>query len=128
MELLKKKPLTPEQKAFLNKIAWRLTQGWTTKEQIMQEFKLGDRKARDCISAIAKVIPIISLSNGKGYKRAIDYRDFDLVISARNELNSRIRELELRRNCLNNFLRKFVDAEMRGESLWQKEECSPSRL
>lgn len=110
---MKNKPLTAEEKKLLNSIAKELAYRWITKQEIMGQFNLSERRTRDCVSLIAKRVPIISKSNGKGYKRAIGDADFDDAIQARNELNSRIRELTARRDVLNKFLNKFAYKEMK---------------
>lgn len=103
-ELLKDKPLTQEERVLLNKIAKELAVRWMQKKDIQDLFNIHERKARDCVSTIAKKVPVISLSSGKGYKRCMGLQDLDLALQSRNELDSRIRELTERRNRLNEFI------------------------
>ena len=115
-ELLKDKPMTQKDKEMLNSMAKMLAVDWMTKPEIMKMFRLGERKARDCVNAIAKRVPIMSLSSGKGYKWARSIDDPDNAIAARNELRSRKKEMQEREERLTEFINSFVINEKEGQS------------
>ena len=62
-----------------------------------------ERKVRMLLSYIAKVKPLISTSNQKGYYIARKKEDKDAVIHQWNEIDSRIKELDERRKPLIKF-------------------------
>lgn len=109
-ELLKNEPvLTQKQKDELNMVARLLAKKWATKSEI--QTMLGgcnERTARDYISTIAKKVPVISISDDKGYKRAMTKEDLELAIRSRDELRSRINQLKLRLEPLEKFINYYA--------------------
>lgn len=66
-----------------------------------------DRKLRIVLSNIAKVKPLISTSDQKGYYIAKTKADLELVRHQWLEIDSRIEELEARKAPLINFYEKY---------------------
>lgn len=73
-EQIKNKQYNEEQKDTLNKVAKMLGRG-TTKEEVMQELNTSERQARDIISSIGYIYPVISNASEKGYKLALTETD-----------------------------------------------------
>lgn len=65
-----------------------------------------ERKVRDLLSKIAKVKPLISTSDQKGYYIARKVEDLEAVTHCWKEIDSRIAELEERRKPLIDFYEK----------------------
>lgn len=68
------KTYTEEQKQNLNRVAKLLKQG-TTKEDVMELLNTNERTARDYISSIGYMYPIISSAGEKGYRFALTPED-----------------------------------------------------
>lgn len=66
-----------------------------------------DRKLRIVLSNIAKVKPLISTSDQKGYYIAKTKADLEAVTHQWKEVDSRIEELEARKAPLINFYEKY---------------------
>lgn len=91
------KPITPNMKSksvrLLN--AFKQTYGYLTKTQIGEIIGSTDeRTARDVVAHLRKSYPIISTSDGRGYKLARKRSDLEEAEHALAELSSRIEELE----------------------------------
>ncbi len=84
--------LTDEQRFRLNSIYRMLVKG-TTKEEISNQFGCSERQARDYISYIKKVKPVIAVSSSKGYKVARTIEDVELAKQTLNEIRSRKQDL-----------------------------------
>ena len=99
------KPITDNMKDKANALYNIMKDGkWHTKDEL--GLRLGiknERSVRDVISTLSKRRPIISTSDGKGYKMALYVKDMEEVKHARAELDSRIAELTERRQCLDEF-------------------------
>ena len=83
-----------------------------TKEFICQSLgweynSSAERKVRDLLSKIAKVKPLISTSDQKGYYIARKVEDLEAVKHQQFEILSRIKELEERLNPLKIFIEQF---------------------
>lgn len=94
--------LTDENKRKMNEL-WRIMKRRTvTKQEIMTIFTVSERVARDMISEIAQRCPVISLSNGKGY-RAVDITnplDYADAVHCYNENRKRAEEILKRNDAL----------------------------
>lgn len=99
------KPITANMKEKANAIYLILKDGkWHTKEELGERLGIkNERSVRDVISTLSKRRPIISTSDGKGYKMALYVKDIEDVKHAWLELDSRIEELTARRECLIKF-------------------------
>lgn len=108
----KKPELTEKQKERANDVYRYLkTYGVSTKQELCNflDWKYNssnDRRIREILSILAKKVPIISLSNQKGYKLAT-IKDMDDVIHQWKEFDSRIKEMEARRKPLIDFYSKY---------------------
>lgn len=101
------KPMTENQKINGNKLyKFMKNNDIVTKEQMLDCLgwdKTKDRQLRDLISCIAKRVPVISTSDSKGYKIAQTKQDLKDVVHQWKELDSRIEELQKRREPLIKF-------------------------
>ena len=101
------KPMTENQKMNGNKLyKFMKNNDVVTKEQMLDCLgwdKSKDRQWRDLISCIAKRVPVISTSDSKGYKIAQTKQDLKDVVHQWKELDSRIEELQKRREPLIKF-------------------------
>ena len=99
------KPITPKMAEKANALYVIMMDGkWHTKEELGTLLGIkNERSVRDVISTLSKRKPIISTSDGKGYKLAIYVKDMEEVRHARAEIDSRIAELTERRQCLDEF-------------------------
>lgn len=89
---------------------------WHTKEELGEKLGIkNERSVRDVISTLSKRKPIIATSDGKGYKMAMRVCDKDEVRHAWMEIDSRIEELEARRETLKAFYDK---AQAKGGKQW----------
>lgn len=104
--LKEEKPLTEESKIKLREAA-RLLANWLEKRDIQNHFDCTERHARDMISTLSKRIPIIAVSDRKGYKCARKVEDLELVRQSMAEIDSRIRELFARKEPLLEFIKKY---------------------
>lgn len=108
---IKKPTLTDNQKYYANAIYVYLRDSGTyrTKEQICKylgwEYPKMDRQLRDLISQLAKVKPIISTSDSRGYKLAQTTEDMEEVKHQAMELQKRANEIMARITPLQNFMR-----------------------
>lgn len=99
------KELTSEQKQRLNAIYRMLIPG-TTKEEISATFDISERQARDYVSYIKKVKPVIATSAMKGYKIARTMADLELAKQTAREIKSRIEDLNESYKPLIKFIEK----------------------
>ena len=91
--------LTEENCAKLNALVRVMRMKTVTKQEVMAMFQTSERTARDMLSEIAKKCPVVSLSNGNGYRiinkaNPTDYQD---AVHAYNENKKRAEEI-LKRN------------------------------
>lgn len=102
------KPITQNMKDKANTLYRIMQDGkWHTKEELGTLLGIkNERSVRDVISTLSKCRPIISTSDGKGYKMALYVKDMEEVKHARAELDSRIAELTERRQCLDEFYKQ----------------------
>lgn len=111
MEQKIQKPMTENQKINGNKLyRFMMLNGQVTKEQMLNFLgwdSKKDRQLRDLISCIAKKVPVISTSDSKGYRIAKTKGDLEAVVHQWKEIDSRIAELEARKNPLVKFYDKF---------------------
>lgn len=77
-----------------------------TKEEIAAHFNISERSARDMVSAVAKLQPIIATSDQRGYRLAGTLKDYNDAKHQWAELDSRIAELEARKKPLIRFCEK----------------------
>lgn len=101
------KPMSQNQKDLGNQLyKFMMKNGTVTKDQMLVELgwdKSKDRQIRDLLSMIAKKVPVISTSDKKGYKIAKTQADLDEVTHTWKELDSRIDELNARKEPLIKF-------------------------
>lgn len=104
-----KKPITENMKQKCNDF-WRYMKSkndYVTKAELMSHFNIkNERTVRDVISTLASRAPIISTSDNKGYKLAINESDLELVEHTWAELSSRVEELQKRIEPLIKFTDK----------------------
>lgn len=68
-----------------------------TKEEVCQICGVGsERQAREIISTLATIKPIISTSDSKGYRMAVSQNDIEDARHCWAELSSRMEEIEKR--------------------------------
>ena len=104
----KKPEFTKEMRARLNKMYELLKQKFWSKEDLINEFQLGERQIRMMIEVISHRFPVISTSGtNKGYKIATCEADLEYVDNTWGELSSRITKLEERIEPLIKFRKKF---------------------
>lgn len=114
MEIERPKPMSQKEKDMGNKLYVFLKQQTApVSKQVLCEL-LGmeynpssDRRLRLIIAELAKIKPIISTSDKRGYKLAQSPNDFDEVAHQWAELDSRIKELEARKKPLIEFYEKI---------------------
>lgn len=101
------KPMSENQKENGNKLyRFMKYNDFVTKEQMLAHLgwdKTKDRQLRDLISMIAKKVPVISTSDSKGYKIAKSPADLEEVEHQLKEFDSRIQEIEKRKEPLWKF-------------------------
>ena len=101
------KPMSENQKENGNKLyRFMKYNDFVTKEQMLAYLgwdKSKDRQLRDLISLIAKKVPVISTSDSKGYKIAKSSADLEEVEHQLKEFDSRIQEIEKRKEPLWKF-------------------------
>ena len=99
------KPITDKMREKANALFVIMKDGkWHTKEELGAKLGIkNERSVRDVISTLSKRRPIISTSDGKGYKLALYVSDMEDVRHTWMELDSRIEELEARRQSLIEF-------------------------
>jgi len=90
---LKNQELTETTRMRLNKI-YSMLKTSTTKEEIMDSLDINERVSRDLISYIKKRFPVISNSQNKGYRIALNYQDLDDAKQTIAEAKSRIKDLQ----------------------------------
>ena len=90
---VKNSDLTPQMRAKLNS-AYKMLKVKTTKEEIMKYLGVSERSARDLISYIKKVFPVISNSASKGYRIAQTEDDLADAEQTVSEIKSRIQDLQ----------------------------------
>ncbi len=93
-----------ERKAQLNALFRVMCDKTVTKEDVMGMFGVGERVARDMISEIAKVRPVISFSDRRGYRVACRPEDLTDARHALLDIRSRQSEMERRALMLEQFL------------------------
>ncbi len=100
--------LTDDNRRMINDLARMLLKRTVTKQEIMRIYGVSERTARDMVSEIAKRVPIISLSNGKGYRRinrsAPEANDVADARHAYNENRKRAEEILKRNDPIADFL------------------------
>ena len=96
--------MTEERRAQLNALYRMMCERTVTKEDVMRAFGVGERLARDMISEIAKVKPVIALSDRRGYRVALRVDDMRDARHALADIRSRQREMERRALMLEQFL------------------------
>ena len=105
------KPMSENQKENGNKLyRFMKYNNFVTKEQMLAHLgwdKTKDRQLRDLISMIAKKVPVISTSDSKGYKIAKSSADIEEVEHQLKEFDSRIQEIEKRKEPLWKFRDKI---------------------
>ena len=62
------------------------TEYFTTRKELERRTGLSDRKVRIEITKLKETVPVISHSNGKGYRLAKDFQDFNTFNEAKQEL------------------------------------------
>lgn len=105
------KPMTENQKKYGNMLyKFMKNNGCVTKTQMLAALgwdNSKDRQLRDLISQIAKKVPVVSTSDSRGYYIPKDEKDIELVKHQKNELVSRINELQQRVTPLNKFIEEI---------------------
>lgn len=83
-------------------------ENYVSKEQIGVYLGIkNERSVREVISLLATKKPILSKSNSKGYKLAKSINDLEDLKNVWMEIDSRIEELEKRREPLIKFYEKY---------------------
>lgn len=93
------------------------TEYFTTRKELERRTGLSDRQVRIEISKLKEIVPVISHSNGKGYRLAKDFQDFNTSDEAKqelvevehciNEINSRKRSLNKTKKTYETYVRKL---------------------
>ena len=93
------------------------TEYFTTRKELEKRTGLTDRKVRTQISKLKETVPVISHSNGKGYRLAKDFQDFNTANEAKqeleeiehciNEINSRKRSLDKTKRTYETYVKKL---------------------
>lgn len=93
------KQLTADMQSKVNRLYGYLYEkkDYCTKTQLMCFMQItSERAIREIMSVLAKKVPIISTSDKKGYKLAINESDLELVEHTWAEISSRVEELQKR--------------------------------
>lgn len=90
---LKNQELTETTRTRLN-IIYGMLKHNTTKEEIVSNLDINERVARDMISYIKKKFPVISNSQNKGYRLALNVEDIEDAKQTIAEVKSRIIDLQ----------------------------------
>lgn len=88
------------------------TEYFTTRKELERRTGLSDRKVRIEISKLKETVPVISHSNGKGYRLAKDFQDFNTSNEAKLELaeiEHCINEINSRESSLNKTKRTYEE-------------------
>lgn len=104
------KPITANMKQKVNNLWWYMIHHnrYIDKDEICKVIGCkNERSARDVISVLASKKPVISTSDGKGYKLALTSQDIDEARHTWAELSSRIEELQKRIKPLIKFVDSF---------------------
>ena len=105
------KPLTENQRYYCNTLyKYLMAHDIVTKEEMLDHLgwdSKKDRQLRDTLSIIGKKFPLIATSDQKGYKLAKTKNDIEDVIHQWKETDSRIEQLEARREPLIRFYEKY---------------------
>lgn len=96
--------MTEERRAKLNALYRIMLDKAVTKEDVMDIFRVSERIARDMIVEVAKVRPVISFSDKRGYRVACRPEDLTDARHALLDIRSRQSELERRALMLEQFL------------------------
>lgn len=93
------------------------TEYFTTRKELERRTGLSDRQVRIEIGKLKETVPVISHSNGKGYRLAKDFQDFNTSNEAKeeleevehciNEINSRKRSLDKTKKTYETYVRKL---------------------
>lgn len=93
------------------------TEYFTTRKELERRTGLSDRQVRIEISQLKETVPVISHSNGKGYRLAKDFQDFNTSNEAKeeleevehciNEINSRKRSLDKTKTTYETYVKKL---------------------
>ena len=85
---------------------------YVTKEQIGRVLEIkNERSVREVISLLATKKPILSKSNSKGYKLAKTVEDLEDLKNVWMEIDSRIEELEKRKEPLIKFYERYSNVQ-----------------
>lgn len=103
---IRKPEMTEATKARLNELYLMLRRRTHTKSEIMAHFGVSERTAREMISLVSKRAPVIATSDNSGYRIARTAEDLEAVLHSLNELESRRRELDERKQPLIKFYEK----------------------
>lgn len=96
--------MTEERRAKLNALYRIMMDKAVTKEDVMDIFRVSERIARDMIAEVAKVRPVISFSDKRGYRVACRPEDLTDARHALLDIRSRQSEMERRALMLEQFL------------------------
>ena len=110
------KPITDNMKQRANTLyKYMKANGTVTKEEVCRICGVkSERQARDIISVVASIKPVISTSDSKGYRLAVAVQDYDDVSHTAAEIVSRIEELKRRLAPLTAFKEKAELVMQRG--------------
>lgn len=104
--------MTTERATKLNKMYKLIATRVYTKQELQNLFDTSEREVRDMISEIAKKVPVISLSDNKGYRVAKqDFSDIKDTVHQLKDLQSRMAILEKRCEPLNKYIAKYMERE-----------------
>lgn len=90
---------------------------WITREELVSNTGLSDRKIRDEINALRKKpeTVIVSSSHGKGYKRPASVEELRICL---NESKSRVKEEEMKQRVLEQAIRNMQTESDTGQYLF----------
>lgn len=97
-----------KKKEIKQNLILRLLTGETiTRDKFVDDYGISDSLGRKIMQEIADRYPVISFSIAKGYRLALNDDDIEDVAHALNELDSRIFELENRKQKLLKFAANY---------------------
>jgi len=101
MSEIKKPEIMSQRRRYLCNSFYRELKQLSFKENLMKDYRVNERIARDVITEVANIFPVIT--PGKGYKIADDSAEDTLEeIHKWRDLDSRQREFEKRKKPLRN--------------------------
>lgn len=109
--------LTKRNAERLNDLYARLRERAYTKEELCEIYGTNERQVRLMVATIAKRKPIITTSDQKGYRAAVNLSDYAEAMHSWAELSSRMEELESRIKPLIQFCDKCK--QLQGEAYAQ---------